>query len=49
MYYSTVIAITVILSGGYVSGNCNGFYTDSDVNGPPGNCQCLTVVYMCDV
>ena len=44
MYYITV-SIIVILCGGYVSGECNGYYTDSDVNGPPGNCYCYN--YYC--
>ena len=36
MYYITVL---IIVCGGYVSGSrafeCNGYYTDSSVNGPP--------------
>ena len=40
MYYITV-SIIVILCGGYVSGECHGYYTDSSVNGPPGNCYII--------
>ena len=40
MYYITV-SIIVILCGGYVSGECRGSYTDTTVNSPLGNCQCI--------
>ena len=36
MYYITV-SIIVVLCGGYVSGECHGYYTDSSVNSPQGN------------
>ena len=48
MYYITV-SIIVILCGGYVSGECNGCYTDSDVNGLPGNCYCYNYYCYCAI
>ena len=47
MYYITV-SIIVILCGGYVSGECRGYYTDSIVNSPGNHqCICYTMIIEC--
>ena len=55
MYYITV-SIIVILSGGYVSGECNHvLYTSPSVNAPIGEClllytmACTTIILSIDI